>query len=562
MTVLNSFTSSSSTDLEHPPENAEDTPRLIKVEPGDYNLFGEWLQSHIARNPLPAPGPEQLAQEAREADLDRAAYLEAARKHEADLSSFVAKQSQLSGRQAIDDPLTGNQGLTTRALDWVKQYDQAFKPKFRRPETETLYRESVKLKRGQVLEEAAIRQKSEEDAYRQRVLQGNLDLVLNDTLNDLRPEKLKSLDREIEVSWSRPDDAERLAETRDQCYRSIAQKMLDEANLDEADSFLVAHRDKFKSETFKGLEQAINRRESELAVSHQALADILPDLARDEQTSILEKGQSNALLDGLYQTAETHWGLSVEQKNEYQRNRQETEAARQWLDQPEHSFKPFPELLAQADKDFLQAKSTDKQQIETHDLVRESLKKEWQKLNDDPIGYVSSSRDFLINQIMAKNGLDASRSSELTQTKIALGRSLAKKLGMEDRGLVLSGVEADRLRQSLDQAQTPEDRLEMLTATRQQLGRYADRAFRQIDVPAEERLAVRLNSGDSAETRRAASLAFQRLSQNPPEDDHYSWLMMARAAVEAGISPQAQRFLAESIDQHRSQEELEGLRRQ
>lgn len=450
----------------------------------------------------PASAPD--AQASRDLDLDRAALLEAVRAHEGEMAAFSEGQEQLNGREAIDDPLTGNQGLTGRALNWMQDFDQKFQPQFRRPETGEMYRQAVEQRRAQLLGQAGARQAGEEEAWREEVFEADLDLMVQTMFQDPSPQRLSDLDAEIETLWPGPESEERRAEIRDRSYGRIAQTILAEGNVDEAEAFINQHKDSFKAETAADLKMALGRKESELGLSRSALDEVLPDLALDEMKGIMAGGPAGESLEGLYQTAENLAG--------YRRGREEALAARQWLERPDRAFKALPELLAEAGRE-LKSEDGGEQSLSRYALVERELKQRQRRLNLDPLGQVGPQRDAAIKRLLAKGDLSEERGPELAQMQIALGRSLAKKMGMNDRGLVLSWAEAGQYRDQLAQAASPAERLDLLTGYGRLFGRYADRAFSQLDVPAEEGLAARLNQHPDPAARDLALLGLDRSAE-------------------------------------------------
>jgi|GEM_PF-6810409 Transcription elongation factor len=492
------------------------------------------LESEAAGEPDFVPADQ--ARTDRDLDLDRAALLEAVRAHDGEMAAFAENQAQLNGRAAIDDPLTGQQGLTGQALNWMKEYDQKFEPKFRRPETGEMYRQALEQRRSQLVEGSEARQVGEEEAWREEVFESDLDLMVQTMFQDPTPQRLADLDAEIETLWPAPEAEERRADIRDRSYGQIARTILDGGNLGEAEAFVNQYKDNFKSETIAKLHQAFDYKESELILCHTALAEVLPDLATDEARAILTDGQASQPLEELYRTAEDFWDLPAEKAAEFRRGRQAARAANEWLGRPDRSFKAFPELLAEAEREL---KGADESGQASYALVERELKKREREFNDDPIGHVISQRDAALERLLAQGGLDEGRGPELAQMKIALGRSLAKKMGMEDRGLVLSWEEARQYRDQLAQAPGPAERLDLLTECDKLFGRYSERAFRQLDVPAEERLTVWLNRHHNPAVRELALLGLDRtaapaepwlqsLAHNEADDSPYGRELMNR----------------------------------
>lgn len=492
----------------------------------------------------------------RDLDLDRAALLEAARAHDGEMAAFTESQAQLNGRAAIDDPLTGRQGLTGQAVNWMKEFDHQFQPKFRRPETVEMYRQALEQRRSQLVERSEARQAGAEDAWREQVFESDLDLMIQTMFQDPTPQCLADLDAEIETLWPAPEAEERRADLRDRSYGQIAQTILDAGDLNEAEAFINQYKNNFKPETEEKLHQALDRKESELVLSHTALAEVLPDLAADELRAIIADGQAREALDGLYRTAEEFWDLPAEKAAEYRRGRQAAEAAHEWLSRPDRAFKAFPALLAEAEREL---KSEDEAAgLTSYALVARELKRKQQEFNDDPIGHISAQRDAAVDRLLAQGDIINEPGPELAQMKIALGRSLAKKMGLEERGLALSREEVGHYRDQLAQTESPNERLERLSEYDRLFGRYAKRAFSQMDITAEERLAVRLNQHPDSAVRELALLGLDR-TVAPAE----SWLQnLARNKADASAYGRdlARRLTEAAPESGDTLEELEALR--
>lgn len=519
-----------------PPELA-DHPALIGL---NRSRAESKKEDPVPLNPL-APtettAPESAAAD-RAQDLDRAGLVEAVRLHNSALTAFQEKQAELKGRQAIDDPLTGQPGLVDRTRQWIEDYEQRVKPKFRWSATEDIYKGLVQQSQEQLMAQSVARQTDEEEAWREQVFEADLDQRIETMFQDPSPQRLADLETEIGTLWPDPESAERRVEMLDRSYGRIAEKMLEAGHLNEAETFVNQYQGRFKPETAEGLQKALDRKEAELSLNHTALAEVLPDLAADEIENIINQGQASENLDGLYQSAEEFWGLPAGARSNYQSYRQEAQAARDWLDRPDKAFKPFPELLAQAERE-LGREGDGEQVLNRYNLVWREIRRRQQEFNDDPIGYVAAQRDQTLDRLTGKGFLGQDLSPAQVQMRIALGRSLAKKMGLEDQGQVLSLAEVAQYREQLAQAVAPVDRLKLLTEYGQLFGRYAGRAFKQLDVPAEDRLAVQLNRHPQPEVRELAALGLDRnvepaepwleaLAHNEADDSPYGRELMGR----------------------------------
>lgn len=480
----------------------------------------------------------EAAQINRDQDLDRAGLLESLRIHNSALSVFLEKQAELNGRQAIDDPLTGQPGLVDRTRKWIEDYEQKVKPKFRWPLTEEIYDGMIKRSHEQLLAQSEALQTGEEEAWREEVFEADLEQRIETMFQDPDPQRLADLEEEITTLWPEPESAGRRAEVRDRSYGRIAQKMLEAGNLNEAEAFINQYQGSFKPETAEALQKDLDRKEAELSLSHTALTEVLPDLAADEIDDIIAKGRGSQNLDGLYQSAEEFWGLPAGVRGIYQTYRQEAQAAREWLDRPENAFKPFSELLAQAERELGQ-EGDGEHVLNRHSLARQEIRRRQQEFNDDPIGYVAAQRDQTLGRLAGKGLLGKDLSPAQVQMRIALGRSLAKKMGMEDQGQVLSSAEVAQYREQLAQAAAPADRVKLLAEYQRLFGRYADRAFNQLDISAEERLAVLLHRHPRPEVRELVLLGLDRtvepaepwlesLAHNEADSSSYGRELMGR----------------------------------
>lgn len=535
----------------YPPEPANPVSKALDLVRS--RLKDEEAGSAVLRE---TAAPE-ASQADRDQDLDRAGLLESIRIHNSALAVFLEKQAELNGRQAIDDPLTGQPGLVDRTRKWIEDYEQKAKPKFRGPLTEEIYDGMIKRSHERLLAQSEARQTGEEEAWREEVFEADLEQRIETMFQDPDPQRLTDLEEEINTLWPEPESAGRRAEVRDRSYGRIAQKMLEAGNLNEAEAFINQYQDSFKPETAEKLQKGLDRKEAELCLNHSALAEVLPDLAADEIDDIMAKGQTSENLAGLYQTAEEFWDLPTEARSIYQSYRQEAQAAKEWLDRPENAFKPFSELLAQAERE-LDREGDGEQVLNSHSLVRREIRRRQQEFDDDPIGYVSAQRDQTLGRLAGKGLLSQDLSPVQVQMRIALGRALAKKMGMEDQGQVLSLAEVAQYREQMAQAAGPADRLKLLTDYQRMFGRYAYRAFNQLDLPAEDRLAVRLNQHPRPEVRELALLGLDRATE-PAEP----WLQFL-ACNEADDSPYGQELVGRLVESdwedEQAWEELAALR--
>lgn len=185
----------------------------------------------------------------RDQDLDRAGLLESIRIHNSALAIFLEKQAELKGRQAIDDPLTGQPGLVDRTRKWIEEYEQKIRPNFRWPLTDEIYDGMIKRSHEQLLAQSEARQTGEEEAWREEVFEADLEQRIETMFQDPDPQRLADLEEEINTLWPEPESAGRRAEVRDRSYGRVAQKMLEAGNLNEAEAFINQYQGSFKPET-------------------------------------------------------------------------------------------------------------------------------------------------------------------------------------------------------------------------------------------------------------------------------------------------------------------------
>ena len=526
--------------------------KIVRRSPEAYNPLAEYLKDNP---PYRESGvsPNNVAA-GWERGLDQAGLVEEVRRHQAELSEYLA--SEFPGDEAhklIDDPLTGNVGIFHKTQDWIKNHT----PKdyrFRAPETAGQYQAAVAEHDNRILAESARRQAEAEAAYRDQVLEQNIISMVDMVKQAPSPETIKNLDDEIEISWAGPEDLERKTEIRDKCYQELAQNFLSGSDTALATDFVEQYGSRFKPETLASIQGDILRREAELNLGKNALAEILPSLVNDEKETILNGGRGKLLLDSLL--SESNSFLPPEQLNALRQEREQTQNAQAWLDQPDNAFTPFPELLNRARKQFAE---TDKNSAAapadgtpllsaSGRLVEEYINQRWQKLNEDPLGYVAPQVENAVNQFIAQGGLNPDDEAARTQARIALGCSLAQKMGVKDHSQVLSHQEAETLLQELDQMADPSRRFEKLCRHNENFGRYADQAFRQLGIPSAQRLAVSLGRNADPSVRQLAGLGFKHLAK-PAEFDSLEKITLAYSAqFEADYSQYGQALWQELLE--------------
>ncbi len=248
------------------------------------------------------------------------------------------------------------------------------------------------------------------------------------------------------------------------------------------------------------MEEKLESRGAEESLELAALGEILPDLALAQETQALTGVSAGGSLKGLFKKT------APDRATQYRQGLAQARAARGWLEAPANRCRPFPELLAKARSEFSGSEAAG-----TGRLVESELKRAWGQLNQDPLGYVEKAGQRQMTALSRQGLLNSDDPAAQTQTRIALGRSLAKKLGFEDQGMVLSRAEAEARGRELEGIKEPEARLAKLAEYEQHFGRYAARAFKQLDISPEERLALKFYKDPDPGVRRAGLTGFKYL---------------------------------------------------
>ena len=324
--------------------------------------------------------------------------------------------------------------------------------------------------------------------------------------------------------------------------------------LEEADRY-AAFSPEDKAAIHGDYQAALARSRSEERAMGELLGEALLARGRDELTEILRNGPADEALGRNLKTAEARGFLPAGSWSGHQKERAAAQEAARWLKSPENYEKSLPELLSLAEEKFGRAEG-DASGVGR--LVMAELAERQEKLKADPLGYVEEQSQAVMKRLTA-DGFLPSGGPEIVQARVEVGRLVARQMGLKDVPQVLSQKEADACRRQLENIQDPAERLQLLSGLANDYGPHSEALFKQLEIPAEQRLALKLAQNQDPGIRRQAEKTFRYLGRRPDQGRPGQIQAANRARAEANTSEYSRRRKVDILAEQGSPESFREL---
>ena len=295
---------------------------------------------------------------------------------------------------------------------------------------------------------------------------------------------------------------------------------------------------------------------SEDRVMRELVGEAALGHAQNELKDILRGGAENQSLGRTFETAEAKGFLPAGALAAHQKERAAAREAARWLKSPENADKTLSELLSLAEKRYPSAEG---QVSGIGRLVTAELSDRQEKLKADPLGYVEDKTRAVVDRLISEGHLKTGEGPEAVQARVAVGRQAARQMGLDEVPQVLSRKEADEYRRQLEENKDPAERFKLLSGLSNDYGPHTDNLFDQLELPVDQRLALKLFGNDNFSVKRLAEKAFRNLGRRPDPGQPGQILAADRARAQVGVSDYGRLCKDNILAERASQDDFQQL---